>query len=449
MAGKMRRRMILRWFGAVAALGLSLIVATRSIQALTPSVTQACEGNNLRITWSGLNASLLDGVSIEVNGPKVFANGASSGTFVVNGPGDWTITVYQSGDPVETFTTSCPGPVAPPPPDDPRIFPNGSKAVTNVAYKRDDGGFDLYMYNPVTQVGTLIFSMTCEDETKAAVQSERQYLAGQNPNISLFNTIDVSDHPVNVYFVHPDQIQIQGYFGDGKPHTYSFTACASAYYVELSTRTPTPTFTPTATRTNTPILPNIVLAASCTQRGNATYRITNNGGAMLSSGSWVVTANNSRIGSDTFRLQAGGVVTITSSGVYGNITFTTSGGGTTPQSVSTFCTPPTASPTNTPTNTLRPPQIVLAASCTQRGNATYRITNNGGDMLSSGNWVVTANGSRIGSDTFRVRAGGAVTITSSGVYGNITFTTSGGGTTPQSVSTFCVYPTATPTPTPR
>jgi hypothetical protein len=186
------------------------------------------------------------------------------------------------------------------------------------------------------------------------VQSEKKHLAGQEANVTLFSDVDASGHPVSAYFVYPDQIMIYGYFADGKPHYYSFRACVSAYNVELETRTFTPTpsntftLTPTSTFTNTPRLPQISLAASCTPRGNATYRITNSGGDMLTAGNWVVTANGQRVGSDTFRVRAGGVVTITSSGVYGNITFTTSGGGTTQQSVSTFCVPPTFTPTPSP-----------------------------------------------------------------------------------------------------
>jgi hypothetical protein len=378
-------------------------------------------------------------------------NGAASGSHVVNGPGDWTVDVFEFGDPVGTYVTSCPG--ASPQTEDPRKIPNGSQAVTNVAFRREDGGFDLYTYDPNTKAGKLVFSMSCDDETKIAIESAKRRLAGESPNLSLYKGIDALGNPINVYFIFPDQIQIRGYFGDGKLHIYSFAACVSAYYVDIRppTNTPTSTWTPspTPTATNTPRLPNIELSASCTARGNATYRIRNTGGDMLSSGNWVVTANGQRVGSDTFRVRAGGVVTITSSGVYGDITFTTSGGGTTQQSVNVRCEYPTATPTRTPTRTLVPPNIVLSASCTPRGNATYRITNTGGDMLTSGNWVVTANGQRVGSDTFRMRAGGVVTITSSGVYGNITFTTSGGGTTQQSVSTFCQYPTATPTRTPN
>jgi hypothetical protein len=365
----------------------------------------------------------------------------------VIGPGKWNVTVFEFGDIAGEFDVTCPGG---PDQDDPRKYPNGSRAFTNVAYKLDDGGFELYMYNPRTQAGTLIFRMTCADEKKSALQAQQRQRLGQNPNLNLYSGRDISNHPVNVYFIYPDQIQVSGFFADGKAHSYNFPACVSAQTVEFNTPTftPTSTFTPTPTATSGARPPQISLTASCTIRGNATYRITNTGGDMLTNGTWVVTANGSRVGSDTFRARAGGVVTITSSGVYGNITFTTSGGGTTQQSVSTVCQYPTATPTRTHTPTPRPPQISLAASCTIRGNATYRITNTGGDMLTNGNWVVTANGSRVGGDTFRVRAGGVVTITSSGVYGNITFTISGEGIPSQSVTTFCQYPTATPTRTP-
>src|SRR5438477_9873515 len=96
MIRKAHRLGISRWAWSIAAIifVFSLIIVVPSLGA-TKSVSAACDEKNLKITWSGLNTP----VSINVNGSEVFTNGGPSGSFVVNGPGDWTVQVFEFGDP--------------------------------------------------------------------------------------------------------------------------------------------------------------------------------------------------------------------------------------------------------------------------------------------------------------------------------------------------------------
>jgi hypothetical protein len=153
-------RSISRWAWAAAALLLTLVlvIVAPSLRVHAGSWNAECDGNNLKITWIGLNTP----VSIEVNGSPVFSGGGASGSFALNGPGDWSVIVLENGDLVGSpVQTSCPGLLGGPPTLDPNIYPNGSAAITNVAYKLPDGGFELYMYDPNKKIGTLIFRMTC------------------------------------------------------------------------------------------------------------------------------------------------------------------------------------------------------------------------------------------------------------------------------------------------
>jgi hypothetical protein len=87
----------------------------------------------------------------------------------------------------------------------------------------------------------------------------------------------------------------------------------------------------------------------------------------------------------------------------------------------------------------------VTASCTLDAQGTFTITNTGGDMLSAGSWTLTENGTPVASNSFQLASGKSFTVNTSGLFGTLELTASGGGIpSPVSASTSC----ATPTPTP-
>ncbi len=94
------------------------------------------------------------------------------------------------------------------------------------------------------------------------------------------------------------------------------------------------------------------------------------------------------------------------------------------------------------------PVISLSAICTPDAQGTFTITNIGGDMTGPGTYTLLLNGTPLATNSFQLAAGASTTVRTSGLFGTLELDTSGGGAAPQTVSTFCQSPTATPTITP-
>lgn len=151
----------------------------------------------------------------------------------------------------------------------------------------------------------------------------------------------------------------------------TFAASDTPTPTPTDTLTPTPTDTPTATATSTPTAtptlapggPDVTVTASCTLGAAGSFVITNSGGAMLTAGSWTLTLDGTPIATNTFQLAAGGSTTVNTSGLFGVLVLTASGGGIpTPVTGSATCPTPTPTPTDTPV--AAPAAAPLAATVT-------------------------------------------------------------------------------------
>ncbi len=94
------------------------------------------------------------------------------------------------------------------------------------------------------------------------------------------------------------------------------------------------------------------------------------------------------------------------------------------------------------------PILSLSASCTPSAQGTFTITNTGSDMTGPGTYTLLLNGTPIATNSFQLNAGASTNINTSGLYGTLELDASGGGAAPATASTFCLSPTATPTPVP-
>jgi hypothetical protein len=364
-----------RWFWLIISFVPVMFLSGTRAHAAT-AVT--CQGNNLQVTWD----SLLTPVTVRVNGADAVTGGPANGSTLVMGPGSWTIEILQNGDPVSTHTAGCPA--SQPAPRDPNRIDNGSDAGLNVPFKRKSGGFDLYTYNPRNQTSVLLFSLTCEQQIGAARQSAQLHAQGQVPNVNLFTGHDYQGREVAVWFVYPDQIQVNGYFDDGKPHIFNFAACSDARQLAV----------PTPTSIARPVL---TIVASC--KGNvATFVVTNNGGDMREPGRYLISVPPARIVSGAaIQLQAGASQTLTVQGHYTTLTAVVHSGGGSSAQAQTTCTRP---------------HLAVSVICND-DIFIVGVSNQGGDMVTDGDlhvWSVVSRGTPGKSfrTPLRIKAGATV-----------------------------------------
>ena len=96
-----------------------------------------------------------------------------------------------------------------------------------------------------------------------------------------------------------------------------------------------------------------------------------------------------------------------------------------------------------------PPDISVSGTCDASGNATFTITNSGGDMPDVYTYEIFQESSLITNGSFILYAGDTLDRTTSGTYGNIRLDIKDDtGTVITSETTTCVPPTETPTSTP-
>ncbi|MCC7207457.1 MAG: PD40 domain-containing protein, partial [Anaerolineae bacterium] len=191
------------------------------------------------------------------------------------------------------------------------------------------------------------------------------------------------------------------------------------------TETPTSTATPTATNTPQPALD---VTGECTANGIATWRITNNGGAMSAPEAYTVNGPSGAVRSENFQLGAGESLVVTVTGVQGILVLEIP---TRNISVATQCAEPNVS---------------AQAVCSENLIATFTISNAGpGDMLQSRAYrVEREDGAPLTSGTVQLAAGQTTQFPVAGVAGKLTLTVDGLGIV---VDTTCAEK-ETPTPTP-
>jgi hypothetical protein len=199
---------------------------------------------------------------------------------------------------------------------------------------------------------------------------------------------------------------------------------------------------PTATPTAVP--PSFQVSAACSPDANGLLIITNTGGDMTIPFTYRLSLNGTPIAQNSFQLTAGQTFNLSTSGLYGTLTLdvldTTN---TVVATGSTFCLSPTATPTVTP------PAFQVSATCSPDANGVLIITNTGGNMPVPFTWRLSLNGIPVAQNSFQISPGQSFNVSTSGLYGTLTMdvldTTS---TVVATGSTFCLSPTATPTPAP-
>lgn len=334
-----------------------LLIPTVGVSAAS-AVT--CEGNNLRITWSGLNipVTILDGANVIVN------NGAAAGDITLTGPGIWSIQILEFGDPVANYNAFCPlrGVTRV---DDQNRIPD-SMASLQIVYRGTDCSFDVYGYDPNTKQGTLQHRITKQAMTVAALALKPQ----GSGSITLYTGTDALGRAVTISFVYPDQIHIGGFFPDGSPHEFSFVnGCVDVRDGDLQ-------------------LPDIDITGFCT-RGQATITFRNQGADMLTTGGYNVSTpgNSGMIGgggapgtpisAGTLRLRSGESQTITFAATGTLIVSVTSGQGLLLNLTSNLITAQIVCSSDSPS-----PAVQLSVTPGCRGNSYYfAVRNEGTGML--------------------------------------------------------------------
>jgi Tol biopolymer transport system component len=139
------------------------------------------------------------------------------------------------------------------------------------------------------------------------------------------------------------------------------------------------------------------------------------------------------------QLKAGASMTVTNSGTFGDLTlYLTNTKGATKQADTATC--------------VKPPKLVATGVCTAGTNqATFVITNTGGDMLAAYTYnIKDSTGNIVKTGTFQLKDGESLTVTTSGIFDVLTlFITDDKGTTTQAAMTTCTdIKKKTPTPAP-
>lgn len=200
-------------------------------------------------------------------------------------------------------------------------------------------------------------------------------------------------------------------------NTATFTPTNTATFTPTNTATFTPTNTATYTPTNTAIPPSIKVVGSCTSNaGEASFAITNTGGDMPSAYNYEIKDDQGNVvKTGTFQLTSGQ-----------NVTVSYTGNGT-PNSF-TFSSTNNEFPSATADMTTCKPSIKIVGSCTSNaGEASFIVTNSGGNMSSGYNYEIKDDqGNIVKTGTFQLNSGQSVTIsyTGNGTPKSYTFSTS-------------------------
>ena len=142
-------------------------------------------------------------------------------------------------------------------------------------------------------------------------------------------------------------------------------------------------------------LPKLTATGVCTaDTAEATFVITNSGGDMSTAYTYNVKDSAGKVvKTGSFKLKAGGTVTVTASGTLGVLTLSiTDDKGTTTDAATTTC--------------VKQPKLTATGVCTaDTAEATFIITNSGGDMSTAYTYnVKDSAGNVVKTDTFQVES---------------------------------------------
>jgi Tol biopolymer transport system component/outer membrane biosynthesis protein TonB len=175
--------------------------------------------------------------------------------------------------------------------------------------------------------------------------------------------------------------------------------------------------------------PKLTATGVCTDdTALATFTITNSGGDMPSAYTYEIKDSaGSVVKTGSFQLNAGGSETVTANGNYGVLTLSiTDSKGTTTDAATTTC--------------VKPPQLTAIGACTSStAQATFVITNSGGDMSAAYTYnVKDSNDKVVKSDSFQLKAGESLTVEVNEIFGVLTLSlTDSKGITTDAATTTC------------
>jgi hypothetical protein len=152
-------------------------------------------------------------------------------------------------------------------------------------------------------------------------------------------------------------------------------------------------------------VPVLSVTASCDAAANGTFVITDTVANMTSAGTWTLSLNGTPIATNTFQLNAGASISVSTSGLFGTLVLTALGGGSAGSAIaSTFCNPPT---------------LQVTAKCDLTGNGNFVIKDIGASMTGQGTWTLTLNSVQIATNKFQLTSGQSTSVNTSGLMGEL------------------------------
>jgi Tol biopolymer transport system component/PKD repeat protein len=180
--------------------------------------------------------------------------------------------------------------------------------------------------------------------------------------------------------------------------------------------------------TANPPTPTLVVSGSCTIAGGAVFTVSNTGSSMVTPDSLKITDAGGAVVvvDDTLKLANGQSKSYTVMNSYGTLTLTTVD---TSLTFTTYCN--------------HPPALTGSAVCQPDGSVQFIINNSSSDTDASQSYTVTdGNNNTVQTGTITAAKNGSQTITVSGYYPALTFTTSGtpAASTTITLSSSCSQP---------
>ena len=180
--------------------------------------------------------------------------------------------------------------------------------------------------------------------------------------------------------------------------------------------------------------PLLSISHVCQINGAAVFTVSNTSTDTAANQSYEIRDGaNALIASGTLSIPTGGTQDVTVTGVWGLLTFTSSGGV---QGTTTVL--------NHTSDCDEPPILTATAVCALDGTATFTVWNTSSDTAANQFYTVqnTSTGTVITSGTLSIPTGGSQDVVVSGVYVPITLTSTGtqGDTTEVSIDTDCNQP---------